>query len=48
MASNLRLLAAIAEDDELLLLSSMKEKETVCVAKLNIEELTNEQCRTLF
>jgi len=26
----------------------MKEKENVCVSKLTIEELTIEQCRTLF
>jgi len=26
----------------------MKEKETVCFSKLNIEKLTNEQYRTLF
>ena len=48
MADNL-LLAAIENDDDLLLLSfSRKEESAISYQKLDIEKLTNDQCRTMF
>ena len=48
MAYNL-LLAAIENDDDLLLLSfSRKEESAISYQKLDIEKLTNDQCRTMF
>jgi hypothetical protein len=45
MADNL-LLAAIENDDDLLLLSfSRKEESAISYQKLDIEKLTNDQCR---
>ena len=43
------LLAAIENDDDLLLLSfSRKEESAISYQKLDIEKLTNDQCRTMF
>ena len=48
MADNL-LLAAIENDEDLLLLSfSRKEESAISYQRLDIEKLTNDQCRTMF
>jgi hypothetical protein len=41
-------LAALENDDDLLLLSSLKEEKVLAYQKLDIDNLTNDQCRTLF
>ena len=47
MAENTILLAALGDDD-LLLLTSLKEKETETFNKIDIDALSDEQFRTLF
>ena len=41
-------LAALENDDDLLLLSSLKEEKVLAYQKLDIDNLTNDQCRTMF
>ena len=41
-------LAALENDDDLLLLSSLKEEKVLAFQKLDIDNLTNDQCRTMF
>jgi hypothetical protein len=41
-------LAALENDDDLLLLSSLKEKKVLAYQKLDIDNLANDQCRTMF
>ncbi|XP_069109973.1 uncharacterized protein [Argopecten irradians] len=41
-------LAAITEDDELLLLSTIRKAEDVSMPKFSLEDLTDEQCLNLF
>ena len=41
-------LAALENDDNLLLLSSLKEEKVLAYQKLDIYNLTNDQCRTMF
>jgi hypothetical protein len=42
------ILAALENDDDLLLLSSLKEEKVLAYQKLDIDNLTNDQCRTMF
>ena len=48
MAEKIKILAAIENDDEMLLLSSYREEKAPQLEKLDIDKLTNEQCRTMF
>ena len=41
-------LAALENDDDLLLLSSLKEEKDLAYQKLDIDNLANDQCRTMF
>jgi hypothetical protein len=41
-------LAALENDDDLLLLSSLIEEKVLAYQKLDIDNLTNDQCRTMF
>ena len=41
-------LAALENDDDLLLLSSLKEEKVLAYQKLDIDNLTNDQCHTMF
>jgi hypothetical protein len=41
-------LAALENDDDLLLLSSLKEEKVLAYQKLDIDNSTNDQCRTMF
>lgn len=47
MAENLKVLAALEDSDELLLLSLCKE-EKGNFPGIEVEKLTNEQCRSFF
>ena len=42
------ILAALENDDDLLLLSSLKEEKVLAYQKLDIYNLTNDQCRTMI
>ena len=41
-------LSVLENDDDLLLLSSLKEEKVLAYQKLDIDNLTNDQCRTMF
>lgn len=43
-----KVLAALENDDDLLLLSSLKEEKVLAYQKLDIDNLINDQCRTMF
>jgi hypothetical protein len=41
-------LTALENDDDLILLSSLKEEKVLAYQKLDIDNSTNDQCRTMF
>jgi hypothetical protein len=41
-------LTALENDDDLILLSSLKEEKVLAYQKLDIYNLTNDQCRTMI
>ncbi|XP_067676193.1 uncharacterized protein [Haliotis asinina] len=48
MAANINLLAAVEDNDDLLLLSALKEDDLLPERYINLHELTNDQCRKWF